>query len=217
MEMSGAEKINAPRAAVWAALNNPEILQASIPGCESLTMSSPTAMNATVTTRVGPVKATFVGDVTLSDIEPSKGYTIVGEGKGGPAGYAKGGAKVRLEDDGAGTMLHYDVKAEVGGKLAQLGGRLIDSTARKLAGEFFASFGQIVGGAAPPAAAVAPAAAPAAAPARTATSALADASTRAAAINADRAAKAAKAAQWTPWLWAAITFVLGFVLGKFVF
>jgi len=102
-----------------------------------------------VTARVGPVSAKFTGNVTLSDLDPPNGYTISGEGKGGPAGFAKGGAKVRLEADGAATILHYEVTAHVGGKLAQIGSRLIDATAKKMAGDFFAKFGEVVGGPAP--------------------------------------------------------------------
>jgi carbon monoxide dehydrogenase subunit G len=110
-------------------------------------MSSPTEMTATVVFKVGPVKATFGGKVTLSDLDPPNSYRISGEGSGGVAGFAKGGATVRLESESAEvTILHYEVDAQIGGKLAQLGGRLIDSTAKKLAGEFFASFGAVVGG-----------------------------------------------------------------------
>ncbi len=166
MDMTGSERIAAPRERVYEALNDPEILKAAIPGCESIEKTSDTAMTATVVTKVGPVKAKFQGAVTLSDFDPPNGYTISGEGKGGPAGFAKGGAKVRLEDDDGATILHYEVKADVGGKLAQLGSRLIDSTARKLSGEFFSRFAEIV---AEPAAEAAPEvaaqAAPAAAPA----------------------------------------------------
>ena len=162
MDMTGSERIAASRERVYEALNDPEVLKASIPGCESIEKTSDTEMKATVVTKVGPVKAKFQGVVTLSDLDPPNGYTITGEGKGGPAGFAKGGAKVRLEQDGGATVLHYEVKADVGGKLAQLGSRLIDGTARKLSGEFFSRFAAIVAG--PEAAAEAgPAAAPAAA------------------------------------------------------
>lgn len=144
MDMAGHELIAAPREKIYAALNDPEILKAAIPGCESIDVISVTEMTATVVTRIGPVKAKFQGAVTLSDLDPPNGYTISGEGKGGPAGFAKGGATVRLEESGGGTVLHYEVKADVGGKLAQLGSRLIDSTARKLAGDFFTRFGELV-------------------------------------------------------------------------
>src|SRR4029077_12843666 len=149
MQMNDSQRIPASKEAVWAALNDPEILKQCIPGCQLLDMSSPTEMTATVVFKVGPVKATFSGEVTLSDLDPPNAYRISGEGSGGVSGFAKGGAAVRLEAGGPGvTVLHYDVDAQIGGKLAQLGSRLIDSTAKKLAGEFFASFGQVVGGAA---------------------------------------------------------------------
>jgi carbon monoxide dehydrogenase subunit G len=147
MQMNDSQRIPAPKEKVWAALNDPEILKKCIPGCQNLEMSSPTEMTATVVFRVGPVKATFGGKVTLSDLDPPNSYRISGEGSGGVAGFAKGGAAVRLESESPEvTILHYDVDAQIGGKLAQLGQRLIDSTAKKLAGEFFASFGEVVGG-----------------------------------------------------------------------
>src|ERR1700726_336458 len=147
MQMKDSQRIPAPKDKVGAALNDPEVLKQCIPGCQSLEMSSPTEMTATVVFRVGPVKATFGGKVTLSDLDPPNSYRISGEGSGGVAGFAKGGATIRLESESPDvTMLYYDVDAQIGGKLAQLGQRLIDSTARKLAGEFFASFGEVVGG-----------------------------------------------------------------------
>ncbi|MFD1329075.1 SRPBCC family protein [Mycoplana ramosa] len=146
MDMSGEERIAAPREAVWAALNDPETLQACIPGCQSLTMKSPTELAATVKVKIGPVSATFNGEVTLSDLNPPESYTISGEGKGGIAGFAKGGADVRLAEDGNETVLTYTVNAQVGGKLAQLGSRLIDSTSKKLAAQFFAGLGQRLDG-----------------------------------------------------------------------
>jgi carbon monoxide dehydrogenase subunit G len=150
MQMSDSQRIPASKQKVWAALNEPAILKQCIPGCEALDMSSPTEMTATVVFRVGPVKATFGGKVTLSDLDPPNSYRISGEGSGGVAGFAKGGATVRLEAQGPdATVLHYDVDAQIGGKLAQLGSRLIDSTAKKLAGQFFASFGEVVGGTVP--------------------------------------------------------------------
>lgn len=149
MQMNDSQRIPASREKVWAALNDPEMLKKCIPGCQSLEMSSPTEMTATVVFKVGPVKATFGGKVTLSDLDPPSSYRISGEGSGGVAGFAKGGAAVRLESESPEvTILHYEVDAQIGGKLAQLGQRLIDSTARKLAGEFFASFGEAVAGAA---------------------------------------------------------------------
>ncbi|HWU62988.1 MAG TPA: carbon monoxide dehydrogenase subunit G [Ensifer sp.] len=146
MDMSGEERIAAKREVVWAALNNPEILKACIPGCQNLEMTSPTEMSASVKIKIGPVSATFAGEVTLSDLNPPAGYKISGEGKGGIAGFAKGGAEVKLTEDGDETILAYTVDAQIGGKLAQLGSRLIDSSAKKLAGQFFADFNKAVSG-----------------------------------------------------------------------
>jgi uncharacterized protein len=147
VQMNDSQRIPAAKEKVWAALNDPETLKQCIPGCQNLEMSSPTEMTATVVFKVGPVKATFGGRVTLSDLDPPNSYRISGEGSGGVAGFAKGGASVRLESESVDvTILHYEVDAQVGGKLAQLGGRLIDSTAKKLAGEFFTSFAAVVGG-----------------------------------------------------------------------
>ena len=123
--------------------------QACIPGAEQLDKLSDTELQAVVTTKIGPVKAKFKGKVTLSDLDPPNGYKISGQGDGGVAGFAKGGATVKLSEESPDvTILFYEVDAQIGGKLAQLGGRLIDSTAKKLAGEFFASFGEVVSGAA---------------------------------------------------------------------
>ena len=155
MDMTGEFRIPAPREAVWKALNDPEVLKRSIAGCEELEKTSDTEFTAKVTAKVGPVKARFAGKVTLSDLDPPNGYTIAGEGQGGAAGFAKGGAKVRLEPDGDGTLLKYTVNAAIGGKLAQIGARLIDGAARKMADEFFASFAANVAGPAPAAAAAA--------------------------------------------------------------
>ncbi len=146
MDMTGTRHIAASRQKVWAALNDPDILKQCIPGCEALDMQSPTDMTARVKLVIGPVKATFNGKVKLTELDPPKAYRIVGEGSGGVAGYAKGGATVRLADEGRGTLMTYDVRADVGGKLAQLGGRLIDSTAKKLADQFFERFTALVGG-----------------------------------------------------------------------
>ena len=149
MDMNGSQRIEASREVVFAALNDPEILKQCVPGCESIEMVSPTEMNAKVVLKIGPVKASFGGIIHLSDLDPPNGYSISGEGSGGVAGHAKGGAKVTLEADGAATILHYNVEAQIGGKLAQLGSRLIDATAKKLAGDFFAKFGEVVGPPAP--------------------------------------------------------------------
>lgn len=162
MEIKGEYRIAASREKVFAALNDPAVLQACIPGCESLEKSSDTEMKAKVRMRIGPVSASFTGKVTLSDLDPPNGYRISGEGQGGAAGFAKGGAVVALREDGAETVLTYNVDAQVGGKIAQVGARLIDGTARKLADEFFSKFAAMVG-AAPPGEAAAAVAAPAAA------------------------------------------------------
>ena len=146
MDMSGEYVIPTDRQTVWEALNNPDVLREYIPGCESLEMTSENEMAATVTTKIGPVKATFKGEVRLENINPPQGYSIVGEGKGGIAGFAKGGADVHLEEVEGGTKLTYEAKAQVGGKLAQLGSRLIDSTSKKLADQFFSSFSKKVAG-----------------------------------------------------------------------
>ncbi len=146
MEMSGQYRISAPRERVWQALNDPDVLRVCIPGCKSLEKGSDDALKATVQAKVGPVSATFKGNVTLTNIDPPNGYTISGEGKGGPAGFAKGGADVALADDGDGTLLTYTAKAQVGGKLAQVGARLIDATAKQMADQFFATFAEKVGG-----------------------------------------------------------------------
>src|SRR5512145_1176247 len=149
MDMTGEERIGASRQAVWVALNDVDVLKQCIPGCQSLERQSDTDMTARVKLQIGPVSATFNGKVRLSELDPPNGYRIAGEGSGGAAGYAKGSALVRLVEDGSGTLLRYEAKADVGGKLAQLGGRLIDATARKLAGEFFRNFTAVVGPAAP--------------------------------------------------------------------
>ena len=157
MDMTGEHQIKAPKAAVWAALNDPEVLKQSIAGCEELVKSGDSEFQAQVTAKVGPVKAKFSGKVTLSDLDPPNGYTITGEGQGGAAGFAKGGAKVHLEDaPGGGTTLKYEVHAQIGGKLAQIGSRLIDGAARKMAEEFFSAFSAAVEAQAGNAAATAP-------------------------------------------------------------
>lgn len=140
MEMHGELRIPAPRLAVWTKLNDPETLKACIPGCESVEKVSDTEFTAKLVARVGPVKANFSGKVTLTDLNPPAGYTITGEGTGGVAGFAKGSAKVSLDDAGDETVLRYGVSAQVGGKLAQIGSRLIDATSRKMADEFFSRF-----------------------------------------------------------------------------
>jgi uncharacterized protein len=140
MDMTGERRIAAPRDAVWAALNDPKVLKISIPGCDSLEKLSDNAMKATAAVKIGPISARFSGNVQLSDIDPPNGYTISGEGQGGVAGFAKGGAKVALSDDAGGTLLRYEVHAQVGGKIAQLGARLIDASAKQMADAFFDRF-----------------------------------------------------------------------------
>ena len=144
MDMSGEYRIPAPRRVVWEALNDPAVLKQAINGCESLERTAENEFTASVVAKVGPVKAKFGGTVTLSDLDPPNGYRITGEGAGGAAGYAKGGAQVQLADDGEGTLLRYQAHADVGGKLAQIGSRLIQGTAKKMADEFFSSFSRIV-------------------------------------------------------------------------
>ncbi len=147
MDMTGEYRIPAPRQKVWDMLNDADTLRVCIPGCEMLEENAEgDGFTARVTTKIGPVKATFNGTVTLSNIITPEGYTISGEGKGGVAGFASGGADVSLAEDGADTVLTYSAKAKVGGKLAQLGSRLVDSTARKLADQFFANFAERAGG-----------------------------------------------------------------------
>ncbi|MER9331831.1 carbon monoxide dehydrogenase subunit G [Mesorhizobium sp. M0488] len=146
--IEGEERIAASIQKVWEALNDPAVLKESIPGCQSLEMKSATEMAATVVLKIGPIKATFNGEVMLKNLKPPHAYTIQGEGKGGIAGFAKGGADVTLTADGPdATVLKYAAKADVGGKIAQLGSRLIESTSKKLAGQFFSTFGEKVGAA----------------------------------------------------------------------
>lgn len=140
MDIEGEERIVAPRDIVWAALNDPEILKQCVPGCQSLEQTSPTELVTTVRIKIGPVAANFNGEITLSNINAPESYTISGEGKGGIAGFGKGSADVSLIEDGVETILKYTAKAQVGGKIAQLGSRLIDSASRKLAQQFFADF-----------------------------------------------------------------------------
>jgi len=141
MELTGEYRIPAPRDKVWQALNDPNVLQRCIPGCESVEKLSDTEFTAKVVLKIGPMTAKFAGKGTLSDLDPPNGYTITGEGQGGVAGFGKGSAKVRLEADGAETtIMRYTAETQVGGKMAQLGARLIDSTSKKLADQFFDRF-----------------------------------------------------------------------------
>jgi len=167
MDMSGERHIAAPRARVWEALNSPDILKASIPGCDSMEKIGETELKASLAVKMGPIAARFTGKVQLVDLDPPNSYRIEGEGQGGVAGFAKGGASVRLVEADGGTLLTYDVKAQVGGKIAQLGARLIDATAKQMADAFFNNFSAAVMAAEPAATpqgaseAQAPAAAPA--------------------------------------------------------
>ena len=145
MEMAGERRIAASRQRVWEALNDPAVLGACIPGCQSLEKEGEDRYNAVAEVKIGPIGARFKGAVALSELDPPNGYTISGSGNGGVAGNAKGSAKVRLSDDGGGTLVAYTVDAQVGGRMAQLGGPLIDATAKQMAEKFFAKFGEIVG------------------------------------------------------------------------
>jgi carbon monoxide dehydrogenase subunit G len=144
MTMSGEQQLTASREKVWAALNDPATLKACIPGCESLDVTGENEFSAVATNKIGPVKARFKGKVRLTDLDPPNGYKISGEGDGGIAGFAKGGATVALSDKDGGTLLTYNVEAQIGGKLAQLGQRLVNGAAKKLADDFFAKFAAAV-------------------------------------------------------------------------
>jgi carbon monoxide dehydrogenase subunit G len=144
MTMTGEVQLAAPRQTVWEKLNDPNVLRATIPGCESLEKTSDTSFQAVAVTKIGPVKARWKGKVTLTDLDPPNGYKIVGEGEGGVAGFAKGAADVKLTDKDGGTLLSYNVEAQIGGKLAQLGQRLINGAAKKMADDFFQKFAAAV-------------------------------------------------------------------------
>jgi len=146
MTMTGEYQLPASQQTVWEKLNDPAVLKACIPGCEALEKTSDTAFAATATIKIGPVKARFKGNVTLSDLDPPNGYKISGQGEGGVAGFAKGGATVKLTPKDGGTLLSYEVEAQIGGKLAQLGQRLINGASKKIADDFFANFAGAVGG-----------------------------------------------------------------------
>ena len=146
MKMKGEFRVPTDRETVWRALNDTEVLKECLPGCQEIEKTSDTEMAATLVIKVGPVKATFKGGVTLSDLDPPNGYTISGQGQGGTAGFASGEAKVKLVEEEGATVVQYDVDAKVGGKLAQIGSRLIDSTAKKLAKQFFDKLAEKLGG-----------------------------------------------------------------------
>ncbi|MGE3691499.1 MAG: CoxG family protein [Novosphingobium sp.] len=205
--MAGEQRIAASRQKVWEALNDPEVLKQCIPGCQSLEREGDDKLNAVAEVKIGPIGARFKGTVTLSDLDPPNGYTISGQGNGGVAGNAKGGARVRLSDEGAGTLISYDVEAEVGGRMAQLGGPLIDATAKQMAGKFFSKFGEVVG---------AGEAAVAAAPVSTAAAAAAEVPVAAAVAAAPVHAAAAPASRTALWGWIAailVAILAGYVLG----
>jgi carbon monoxide dehydrogenase subunit G len=210
MEMKGEQRIAAPRARVWEALNDPEVLRQCIPGCQSLEKVSDDRLQAVVEIKIGPIGARFNGAVTISDANPPESYTISGEGQGGTVGNAKGGAKVRLaEVDGGATLLSYDVDAQVGGRLAQLGGPIIDATAKQLAGRFFTRFGEVVETPAAAPAEPAPTAAAAEAPA----AAIPTPHPAAMAVPAPAPAPAVRAG--APWGWV-VVIALGLITGYYL-
>lgn len=201
MQMTGEQRIAAPRQKVWEALNDPAVLAQCIPGCQSLERDGDSRFVAVAEVKIGPIGARFKGNVQLSDIDAPNGYTITGSGNGGIAGSAKGGAKVRLADaPGGGTLVSYQVEAEVGGRMAQLGGPIIDATAKNLAGKFFAKFGEVVGGA----------------PAAAAPAAQTEATGAGAALAGPAAAPFASASGAPLWGWVAalvVAVLAGFTLG----
>jgi len=144
MDMSGEQLISASRDAVWKALNDPAVLQMCVPGCDQMEQTSETKLNARAAIKVGPIKAKFAGKIMLTDMNPPTSYAINFEGQGGIAGFAKGGARVSLTEAEGGTLLKYESTAKIGGKIAQLGARLIESTAKSMADQFFAKFSEIM-------------------------------------------------------------------------
>ena len=204
MKMKGEFRVPTDRETVWRALNDTEVLKECLPGCQEIEKTSDTEMAATLVIKVGPVKATFKGGVTLSDLDPPNGYTISGQGQGGTAGFASGEARVRLVEEEGATVVQYDVDAKVGGKLAQIGSRLIDSTAKKLAKQFFDKLAEKLGGgeeeetAAEPAPEAAAPAEPAPAPDPTPAPDPAPASPEPAGAPADAPAESAPAADAGP-------------------
>jgi len=146
MKLTNEQRVAAPPQRVWEALNDPDILRASIPGCQSLDKVADDRFTATVEVKIGPIGARFKGAVSLTELDPPNGYTLLLEGNGGIAGSMKGSAKVRLSDTSGGTLVSYDVEAQVGGRMAQLGGPIIDATSKQLAGKFFSRFGELVAG-----------------------------------------------------------------------
>lgn len=216
MQMRGEQRIAAGRERVWAALNDPEVLRQCIPGCQSLEKEGEDRFAAVAEVKIGPIGARFKGAVDLTELDPPNGYVLVGSGNGGIAGNAKGSARVRLREDAGNTLLSYDVDAQVGGRMAQLGGPIIDATAKQLAGKFFAKFGEIVGDR--PASNVPPAAtsaAPATAVGEPAP--LAAALPAAASSPVPYAEPAPQVRLSFPWAWAiavALAVIGGFLLGR---
>lgn len=210
MDFSGEYRIPAPVPRVWEALNDAEVLQACIPGCRELQRTSDTGFMAVVATKVGPISAVFKGRVTLSELNPPHGYTLTGEGQGGAAGFARMSARVALAEDGDATLLRYEAQAEIGGKLASVGSRLVQSVAKKNADDFFSAFAARLGGAA-----VVPAAAETVISGAEAVEVATAPGTPAAAM---RAAPAAPTSGLPVWVIALIAggcgVVLGFVLGR---
>jgi carbon monoxide dehydrogenase subunit G len=212
MEMAGERRIAATPQRVWEALNDPEVLRLCIPGCQSLVKEADDRFSAIAQIKIGPIGARFKGAVTLTDLDPPNGYTISGQGNGGVAGNAKGMAKVRLSHDGPGTLLAYDVDAQVGGRMAQLGGPLIDATARNMADKFFTKFGEVVGG---EAAVASPAVAATAVAASASVAALA--AVESAAQPAYQPAPQSSPGASFPWPWAialGLAIIAGFLLGR---
>jgi carbon monoxide dehydrogenase subunit G len=156
MNMTGEQRVAAPRQQVWAALNDPQVLRASLPGCQSLDKEADDRFTATMEVKVGPIGARFKGTVSLTDLNPPQGYTLILQGNAGITGTVKGSAKVQLREDAGNTIISYDVDAEVAGRMAQLGGPILDATAKQLAGKFFSRFGEIVSGTAQAASTISP-------------------------------------------------------------
>ena len=215
MDIAGEYRIPAARERIWAALNDPEVLRACIPGCRSLEKVSDTEFASTVAAKVGPVSATFRGNVVLSELDPPRGYTISGQGQGGAAGFARMSAKVTLDEDNGETLLRYEARADVGGKLASVGSRLVQGVARKNADDFFSAFARALGGGAEAAAAPAPEgvtpAAPGAGPALAIPAAVG-------AREAPSPSEVVSAGALSPWIVALVSVlcgvVLGFILGR---
>jgi carbon monoxide dehydrogenase subunit G len=202
MQIVGEQRIAAPRARVWEALNDPEVLRACIPGCQSLDKEGDDRFNAIAEVKIGPIGARFKGTVQITDLDQPNGYTIVGQGNGGIAGNAKGTARVRLSDDTGGTRISYEVDAQVGGRMAQLGGPIIDATAKQLSAKFFSRFGELASGE--------KVAAPSTAPTAAVTAATAQASTL-------RETASPVIAGGYPWTWIvalALAILAGFLLGR---